>query len=258
MGWTARYILLSRPNGRQHASVDIWSNQYQKWIYMDPTWNVHVKENGVPLSILEIRQHWLNQKFCSMTFVFSGGADTVYFHSSDFPFRRGDSELWRSIPIGIDWLAYVDTIMIINRNNLFDSRNIFSDMYVIRDRNNLRAVRNRKSMPVEVLFSACNVPDYVINSLEGNANSIEIILRHNTKTSFTPSFSHFEIEKVVKYNWVTRFLRLFRGRHSEIENKWVPTEHTFIVKRTQLKNGIRIRAINVLGVAGPVITITDN
>jgi len=42
LGWTARNVYLRKPTAEEHAGNDIWSNQYRKWVYMDPTWNMHV------------------------------------------------------------------------------------------------------------------------------------------------------------------------------------------------------------------------
>ncbi|MCL1911911.1 MAG: transglutaminase-like domain-containing protein [Leptospirales bacterium] len=236
MGWTARYVFLCMPNGKQHASVDIWSNQHKKWIYMDPTWNINIEENGVPMSIVEIRQRWLSKKFRSMKFIFSGGKKAVYFKSTRFPFKGGNSELWRVRPINAAWLSYTNEISIVSRNNLFDTNGIFeySERYVIRGKGNRRAVKNKESILVSTLFSPCNIPGYSVTNLKDDPKTVEINLTHNTKTSFTPSFDHFEIED---------------------ENKWITADQKFIAKKNQLKTGIKVRAVNVLGVAGPVVII---
>ncbi|MCL2025443.1 MAG: transglutaminase-like domain-containing protein [Leptospirales bacterium] len=236
MGWTSRYIFSRMPNGSQHASVDIWSNQYKKWIYMDPTWNIHMEENNIPMSILEVRQRWLDKKFHSIKFIFSGGKKAVNFKSSDFPFKGGDSELWKVRPIGMQWFSYVDRISIVGRNDLFNNKNLYSEMYVIGDRKNLQAVRNKETIPASRLFSAHNIADYTINEVKGDPASVEIKLMHNSKTSFTPSFARFEIEN---------------------ENRWTTVGHTFIVKKNRLNTGIKVRTVNVSGVAGPVVTIKN-
>ncbi|MCL1912032.1 MAG: transglutaminase-like domain-containing protein [Leptospirales bacterium] len=238
MGWTSRYIFLCMPDGRAHASVDIWSNQHQKWIYMDPTWNINVEENDVPMSILEIRQRWLSKKFSSMRFIFSGGKKALHFKSSEFPFRGGNSELWKARPINVAWLSYANEVSIVNKNTLFSAANIYdySQRYIIKDKNNSRALQKKGSIPVDALFSACNVPGYVATDLEDDQGSVEIKLEYNTKTSFTPSFDHFEIEN---------------------GNKWITVDSKFIVTKKQLETGIKIRTANILGVAGPVVTIKN-
>jgi len=236
MGWTSRYIFLRMPNGKQHASVDIWSNQYKKWVYMDPTWNINVEENGIPMSIVEIRRRWMTKKIRSMRFVFAGGKKTIYFKSTRFPFKGGNSDLWETRPIGSEWLSYVNEVSIVGRNDLIDMDSIYSERYVIKDRNSQKAVKNKESIPVSMLFSPCNIPDYTVTKLKDDLNNVEIKLTHNTKTSFTPSFNRFEIED---------------------DGKWITADHNFITKIKQLKNGIKVRTVNILGVAGPAVVIKN-
>lgn len=49
-----------------HVVNEIWDTKLNKWIMLDITNNFYwVDENGMPLSILEIRDHLANQKFCT-------------------------------------------------------------------------------------------------------------------------------------------------------------------------------------------------
>ncbi len=42
-----------------HVVVDIWSNQYQKWVYMDVLFDFHYEDaTGTPLSLLEARDRY--------------------------------------------------------------------------------------------------------------------------------------------------------------------------------------------------------
>lgn len=158
LGWTARYVFLRRPTGLQHASVDIWSKQYKKWIYIDPTWNLHTEENGVPLSLIDIRNKWLNKRFGRINFIFSAGDKSEYLMSSDFPIRKNDSELWEKLPIDEGWLSYTFEIAIIGRNNFFTEGNIWnSNIYIIKDRHNQNdkswPFRNQTPLPEDILFA---------------------------------------------------------------------------------------------------------
>ena len=64
MGWVDRALALRRHQGvsqggsSEHTSTEIWSNQYRKWIMLDPTSNMYLEKDGVPLSAFEIRQEW--------------------------------------------------------------------------------------------------------------------------------------------------------------------------------------------------------
>lgn len=69
LGWVARSIGLgvrdiAFPRGHNvgnvgHVVPEIWSDQYRKWILMDPDLNVHYERDGVPLSALELHDAWL-------------------------------------------------------------------------------------------------------------------------------------------------------------------------------------------------------
>ena len=56
MGYPARHVTVSGPGG--HEVTEVWSNDYGKWIYLDPTqgadYYLYNTETGIPLSIYEM------------------------------------------------------------------------------------------------------------------------------------------------------------------------------------------------------------
>ncbi|MBO7653206.1 MAG: transglutaminase domain-containing protein [Bacteroidales bacterium] len=60
MGIPSRYVTCMPYNSRDqdcHVINSVWSSQYQKWIWIDPTFEAYVKdENGNYLSIQEVRE----------------------------------------------------------------------------------------------------------------------------------------------------------------------------------------------------------
>ena len=46
-----------------HSVTEVWSNEWRKWILMDPDLNCHYEHDGVPLSAYEIRVFWLNERW---------------------------------------------------------------------------------------------------------------------------------------------------------------------------------------------------
>ncbi len=70
LGWPARVIGISIagcefPRNHNvgnvgHAVAEIWSNDHEKWVVMDPDLNCFYARDGVPLSALEIRNAWLD------------------------------------------------------------------------------------------------------------------------------------------------------------------------------------------------------
>ena len=63
LGWPARYVgALSDETGKGHFVAEIWSNQYDKWVLMDPLYNVHYERKGIPLNALELHRAWLDAR----------------------------------------------------------------------------------------------------------------------------------------------------------------------------------------------------
>lgn len=79
LGWVARPIGIAVgdsgfPRGHNvgnvgHSVPEIWSNQYRKWILLDPDLNCHYERAGVPLSALEIHDAWLSHEAEALTVV---------------------------------------------------------------------------------------------------------------------------------------------------------------------------------------------
>ena len=55
MGWPGRMVRIQGPGGA-HVVSEVFSREFGKWILTDGQHDVHVSEDGVPLSILEFQQ----------------------------------------------------------------------------------------------------------------------------------------------------------------------------------------------------------
>jgi len=172
-GWTARYILLRRPTNEEHAGNDIWSNQYRKWVYIDPTWNIHIEKSGIPLSIYEIRNEWLKNKGSRIMYVFGAGKSAKRYRPRDLPIIRQDSDIWRYIPLDRTWLGYTHEIALLGRNDFFSccgkqGSPAWEPMYLIRDRTNRKDkitafFNKRKRSRPKLLFYDLNRVDIAIS-----------------------------------------------------------------------------------------------
>ena len=57
MGWVCR------PCGKSnHTWTEFWSSEHRKWIWFDPTPNMYVEKDGVPLTTHEIRKAWFDSR----------------------------------------------------------------------------------------------------------------------------------------------------------------------------------------------------
>lgn len=60
-----RYVELWGPMGQSHFSVEVWCDQYEKWIMLDPHQALYyeLNDSGIPANAYEIRESLLNASF---------------------------------------------------------------------------------------------------------------------------------------------------------------------------------------------------
>jgi len=77
-GFPARHITMAQANtdfigpdvrNIGHCVVEVWSNQFRKWMVLDADAGSHFELNGIPLSALEVRSAWLRRKWRKVDFV---------------------------------------------------------------------------------------------------------------------------------------------------------------------------------------------
>ncbi|MGQ9553989.1 MAG: transglutaminase-like domain-containing protein [Anaerolineae bacterium] len=112
LGWPARVTGISierceYPRDYQignvgHAIVEIWSNELEKWVVMDPDLNVYYVHDGAPLNALEIRDAWLSGHADHVemvqdepAFVMPSGQYTVDLLQEEAPYRQWSEEVVR-------------------------------------------------------------------------------------------------------------------------------------------------------------------
>ena len=90
LGWVDRPLALRRHQGvnrvggsTEHSVTEIWSNQHRKWVMLDPTSNLHLEKDGVPLNAVEIRQEWFYRGGTNLVFVV--GKERKRYRKADLP-----------------------------------------------------------------------------------------------------------------------------------------------------------------------------
>jgi hypothetical protein len=92
LGYLARYIEVGLTyNPYAHFILEVWSNQYNKWIVMDPDYNVHFEADGIPLSAREVHNYYVSNQIGSVTTV---RGEVVAGHPNPFDWPNGTLELY--------------------------------------------------------------------------------------------------------------------------------------------------------------------
>jgi hypothetical protein len=243
MGWTARIIFLKRPTGEEHAGNDVWSNRFRKWVYIDPTWNIHLERRGVPLGIFEIRREWLKNRGRDIVYVFGAGKNERRYRARDLPVVRDDSKIWKLIPLDRVWLSYTGEIAVLGRNDFFssgarDGTAPSDPVYVLGRKTNWKERFKsflgvgKKSAPVNLFYDLNRVDISIERDKEKSDNYVIIRLDAFGKNNYTPNF----MEYLVRIN----------GREWEVMND------RFELKLKDRDNIVQARIMNRFGVAGPV------
>jgi hypothetical protein len=70
MGYQGRLVSLSKKGYiPEHAVAEFWSNAYQKWVMIDPDFNIWYTKAGIPLNVLELHNVLMNNEIDSITIV---------------------------------------------------------------------------------------------------------------------------------------------------------------------------------------------
>ncbi|MBN1586156.1 MAG: hypothetical protein JW937_01860 [Candidatus Omnitrophica bacterium] len=56
IGAQARAVTLEQREGRGHVVAEVWSNEWDSWVVMDPDQNVHYEHAGRPLSAMDLHE----------------------------------------------------------------------------------------------------------------------------------------------------------------------------------------------------------
>jgi hypothetical protein len=124
LGWVDRTLALRRP--------EIWSNQFRKWVMLDPTFAMYVEKAGVPLNAYEIRQEWFYHDAKDIEFVVD--KDRKRYHKTDMPIFRqrfagfGDLSLDPGAVNPYAFIGYVPN------TNLMDAGPDYGRMFIVKDK----------------------------------------------------------------------------------------------------------------------------
>lgn len=193
LGWIYRSIAVhvsNNPPGRgstEHATGEIWSNQYAKWVLFDPTYAMYVERDGVPLSGWEVRQEWFYGDRGKLDFVI--GRQRRKYKAKDMPIFRATHRGYGNLslrPRSIDKLAFMG---IIPNTNLMDAGLDYAKMFILKDDKVCQGVkwhrRDNPADPATEPYFPLNQADLKLTPVEGKA-ALAV-----TVDTMTPNFAGY-------------------------------------------------------------------
>ena len=234
LGWVDRSLALRRHQGAnknggstEHSVTEMWSNQHRKWVMFDPTSNLVLETNGVPLNAWEIRQEWFYRGGTNLVLVV--GKERKRYRKSDLPIVLGYFSGFGELTVDPDEPDKYGFIGYIPNTDLMDAGYDYAKMFITKD-----ALCDGTKWHVRTLPANPAVDPYF--PIGQAALSLRVegeVLRVALKT-FTPNFKRYEA-------------RMGGG-------EWKATGEDFAWPVHSGLNLLEARTVNQFGVVGPVST----
>lgn len=232
LGWVDRPLALRRHQGvakvggsTEHSVTEIWSNQFAKWVMLDPTSNMYLEKDGIPLNAFEIRQEWFYHEGTNLLFVI--GKDRQKHRKAELPIFLKHFEQFGDLAVNSDELDKYGFIGYIPNTDLLDKGYDYGRMFITKDQlcdGTKWHIRPAPSDPAVDPYFPLGQAELRLFTDEGQ---IDVRLR-----TLTPNFLRYE----VKFD---------RGG-------WEPTPAMFVWPLHAGNNRLEVRTVNRFGVRGPV------
>ncbi len=106
LGLTGRYVEIgSRENPYAHYPVEVWSNEYDRWVLMDVDYNLHFERDGIPLNALDVHDALLQGEAPTLTPVL-GQVRTGHPDPADWPLATAELYYYLRFHLKADHLTY--------------------------------------------------------------------------------------------------------------------------------------------------------
>jgi hypothetical protein len=234
LGWIDRELALRRhqdkPGGgsTEHSSTEIWSNQYRKWVMMDPTAKMYIEKNGIPLNGYEIRQEWFQRSGRDLIFVI--GKERKKYRKPDLPILLGRFTGFGQLTVPADELDKYGFIGYIPNTDLMNAGLDYGRMFIVQDRLCEGTRWHQRTVPADPGMD----PYFPINqaslSLVPEQNKFRVALQ-----TMTPNFREYQA-RIDNGSWRAPGRDLLWNIHPG----W---------------NRLEVRTVNQFGVDGPISMI---
>lgn len=232
LGWVDRPLALRRHQGvakvggsTEHTTTEIWSNQHRKWVMLDPTANLYLERDGVPLNAWEIRQEWFYRDGTNLIFVV--GKERKRYRKADLPVFLRRFAGFGDLAIHPDELDKYGFVAYIPNTDLMDAAIDYNNMVIVKDQLCEGTKWHTRKAPANPAVDLYFPMGQATMELRIEGDTLRVIL-----TTFTPNFLRYET-------------RADGG-------SWKTAGSTFAWDLHAGDNRLEARTVNQFGVVGPV------
>jgi hypothetical protein len=236
LGFTARYVELGYPtNPYAHYVVEVWSNDFNKWVVMDADFNLYYERKGIPLGALEMHDAFVDGSSRDVTAHWS---HQLKRHSSPFGWKYRTAEFFYYVRFHLkaDHLTKPDEPPFDRFNDMvewadprvppWESSTVVSEF----PKERLTKVRTSDRAQVLPMLNQVKVGSRLLED-----GRVEVTLQHN-------------VRQFLRYEY-----RILRGRSA---GAWIAhQEPSLTLPALPGAWKVEIRAVNVRGVGGPAAQV---
>ena len=235
LGWVDRELALRRHQGTarvggstEHSVTEIWSNQHRKWVMLDPTSNMYLEKDGIPLNAYEIRQEWFYHDGTNLVFVI--GKERKRYKKSDLPIFLQRFAGFGDLAVNPDELDKYGFIGYIPNTDLMDAGEDYAKMFITKDKLCEGTKWHVRPAPADPAVDPYFPIGQTALEIRIESDEIKVSLR-----TLTPNFKRYEVQ--------------FDS------GGWKPCQENFVWPPLHPgSNKVSARTINEFGVTGPVST----
>jgi hypothetical protein len=233
LGWVDRALALRRHQGNakdgssEHTTTEIWSNQHRKWIMLDPTANMYLEKDGVPLNAYEIRQEWFYRGGTNLVFVV--GKERRKYRRTDLPVFLKRFPGFGDLAVNPDELDKYGFTGFIPNTDFMDAREDYGRMFIVKD-----ALCDGTSWHTRTVPENPAVDPYFPLGQSSLRLTVDGAVLRVSVATMTPNLKKFQA-------------RMDRG-------EWKPVSADFSWSVRPGSNRLEVRTINRFGVEGPIST----
>jgi hypothetical protein len=234
LGWVDRSLALRRHQGvnknagsTEHSVTEIWSNQHRKWVMLDPTSNMYLEKDGVPLNAFELRQEWFYRGGTNLVFVV--GKERKKYQKSDLPIFLERFAGFGDLTVDPDEPDKYGFIGYIPNTDLMDAGYDYAKMFITKDTLCDGTKWHVRTLPANPATDPYFPIGQAALSLRAEDGKLHVAIK-----TLAPNFKRYEV-------------RMDR-------DEWKPSEEQFNWLVHSGSNRLEARTVNRFGVIGPVST----